>query len=171
MWESVRCVVYNTTYEPLSIVPAKKAILLFFEGKATILEKHATYEVHSISRAWPVPIQLKMNSWVSARSTYRIPAALSPQNIKTRDSYTCQYCGRHKSQLKSREILTIDHVIPKQVGGKHVWENVVTACSTCNHKKDNKSLTQSGMKLTIKPYRPTVFEIWSKSESRFIHRA
>jgi len=43
----------------------------------------------------------------------------------------CHYCGK-------RRVLTLDHVIPLSKGGKHVKENIVPACRSCNsRKKDN----------------------------------
>ena len=69
-------------------------------------------------------------------------------NVFLRDKFTCQYCGDKKD-------LTFDHLLPKSKGGLTDWENVVTACSTCNVKKGGK-LLRSGMKLFSKPYRPTV---------------
>lgn len=73
-------------------------------------------------------------------------------NIMRRDCYTCQYCG-----CKNRSTLTIDHVIPKCLGGKNDWINCVTACFKCNNKKGYKSLKESGLKLLNKPYKP----IWN----------
>ena len=53
-----------------------------------------------------------------------------------RDQYTCQYCG-----LKTRD-LTLDHVIPRHRGGPHTWDNLVTACRSCNHRKGGKALEE-----------------------------
>ena len=67
--------------------------------------------------------------------------------IYKRDGYTCQYCG-----AKTR--LTIDHVIPRCRGGGDTWENLVVACSSCNTKKGNTLLEQTGMKLVRQPRAP-----------------
>jgi 5-methylcytosine-specific restriction endonuclease McrA len=74
---------------------------------------------------------------------------LSKREIFRRDSYTCQYCGSHEG------ILTIDHVIPRRLGGKHSWENLVTACAGCNHRKGGRTAAQAGMKLLKKPVEPS----------------
>ena len=62
--------------------------------------------------------------------------------------YTCQYCG------KSNTTLTIDHVIPKHLGGAHDWSNLVTACSFCNHQKGGRALSETGMSLMRQPKEP-----------------
>ncbi len=36
--------------------------------------------------------------------------------------------------------------------------NVVTACSSCNHKEGGKSLKESGMELRYVPYEPNHYE-------------
>ena len=72
-------------------------------------------------------------------------------NIFKRDRLQCQYCG---DTLPKSE-LTIDHIIPKALGGKTVWENVVCACSKCNRKKGCKNLEEANMKLINKPIKPT----------------
>ena len=48
--------------------------------------------------------------------------------------------------------LTFDHLLPRSKGGETNWDNVVTACSTCNVKKGGKLLKFSGMKLNQYPY-------------------
>ena len=166
MWERVRCVVLNSTYEPLSIVSAKKALILFFEGKASVLTEHPEIKVHSISEAWALPTQLVLKYFVKARPTFRVPARLTPQNLWIRDKYTCQYCGRHRSIFKAGERLTRDHIIPESKGGRDVWENVVTACSSCNNKKADSQLHHTEMTLLKKPHSPSLFEIWSLVETK-----
>ena len=50
--------------------------------------------------------------------------------------------------------MTIDHVIPKSLGGRTVWENVVSACRACNLRKGNKPLEEAGMRLLHRPAKP-----------------
>lgn len=47
--------------------------------------------------------------------------------ILERDHYTCVYCEKHGD--------TIDHVIPKALGGLTTPKNCICACSSCNEKK------------------------------------
>ena len=67
-----------------------------------------------------------------------------------RDHSSCQYCG-------SKSNLTIDHIIPKQKGGKDSWENLIIACSPCNSRKGNRTLVEANMKLMKVPKKPNRF--------------
>ena len=59
------------------------------------------------------------------------------------------WCGSHTSSM------TIDHIIPKDKGGKDSWTNLVTACKKCNIYKGNYSLRERNMKLFKKPVQPS----------------
>jgi 5-methylcytosine-specific restriction endonuclease McrA len=65
-----------------------------------------------------------------------------------RDAYTCQYCGRKGKDL------TLDHVLPKERGGAHTWENLVACCTECNNKKGNLTPHDAGLTLRVQPRRP-----------------
>ena len=78
----------------------------------------------------------------------------SKHNVHIRDKYTCQYC---KTVLEKKQ-LTIDHVIPKDQGGKNSWENTVCSCFDCNNKKSNRTPSQAHMGLRKTPYKPTIME-------------
>jgi hypothetical protein len=51
--------------------------------------------------------------------------------IYQRDSRLCVYCGRTPPEVK----LTVDHVQPRQLGGRNDPSNLVTACRQCNSDK------------------------------------
>ncbi len=76
---------------------------------------------------------------------------LLPRFVFARDNYMCQYCGSTK-----RMNLTIDHVIPKALGGLNTYENCTTACYECNQKKADKTLEDSGMILMSTPVAPFI---------------
>lgn len=164
--ETTRCTVLNASYEPLAVVSAKRGLILVFEGKAVITEEHPQHVIHSAKDIWPIPTQIVLKEFVKSRSTHRIKAILTQRNLFLRDGYTCQYCGRHRSQLKSSEFLTRDHIIPQSKNGKDVWENVTTACSKCNNFKADMLLEDTGMTLKKKPLVPTIFELWSRAGSK-----
>jgi 5-methylcytosine-specific restriction endonuclease McrA len=136
--------VLNSDYEPLNVCNLRRAILLICLGKVDVLHAEPvrirTYdgEMHS-------PSVVKLRHQVKRP----VPQLrLSRRGIFARDRYTCQYCG-----TTARE-LTIDHVVPKRLGGGSSWENLVCCCRRCNTKKGDKSLQSSGMQLKRPPRRP-----------------
>jgi 5-methylcytosine-specific restriction endonuclease McrA len=167
--DSVRCEVLNASYDPLSIVSGRRALNLVLKGKASVLAEHPTFCVISANDVHPVPTQILLKEMVKSRRTTRAQAQLTQRNMFVRDMYTCQFCARHRSELSESEFLTRDHVNPQSKGGKDTWTNVVTACNKCNNKKADFMMDQMNMKFfkpDFKPYAPTVFEIWSKSNSK-----
>ncbi len=44
--DTTRCVVLNATYEPITIVSSKRALILYLEGKAMIVEEHPEQQAH-----------------------------------------------------------------------------------------------------------------------------
>ena len=73
---------------------------------------------------------------------------LPGRELSFRDTSPCQYCGSRTADL------TIDHIIPRSRGGVHSWENLVSACRSCNHRKGGKLLTDSKMRLSRLPFEP-----------------
>jgi 5-methylcytosine-specific restriction endonuclease McrA len=90
-----------------------------------------------------------------AKSSLIDPApALTNAALFARDRMLCLYCGEHFS----RGELTRDHVVPLSRGGLDVWENVVSACISCNVSKGCHTPQQAGMPLLAVPYRPSWVE-------------
>lgn len=79
---------------------------------------------------------------------------LTNQLLFKRDLNVCAYCGH---QFKFAD-LTRDHIHPVSKNGKDVWTNVVTACKSCNRRKDNHLLYEIGWELLYVPYAPSKFE-------------
>jgi hypothetical protein len=123
--------VLNSSYEPINITSWKRAIVLLLKEKAQILSNTVIRLLDYVK----VPLSKIMSHRPSKTMIYK------------RDSNSCQYCGSTRN-------LTIDHVIPKCRGGEDTWENLVVACSSCNTKKGNTLLEQTGMKLRKKPRTP-----------------
>jgi 5-methylcytosine-specific restriction endonuclease McrA len=73
---------------------------------------------------------------------------LTRREIFVRDRYTCQYCGKQTRDL------TIDHVMPRARAGRHTWENLVSACRSCNHRKAGRTPEEAHMHLLTEPRRP-----------------
>lgn len=79
------------------------------------------------------------------------PPSLNNKELFRRDRYMCAYCGH----LFKESSLSRDHIKPKSKGGVDTWMNVVTCCSKCNQKKDDKTLEECGMTLLYVPYVPS----------------
>lgn len=122
-------------------------MVLWFQDKVEILEFHKI-TISSPSRSFQLPAVMRLKQYI--RPYLSLSVRLSRQNIFLRDNHICQYCYTKFSEKK----LTIDHVIPLSKGGRHEWTNVVTACSSCNNKKGDKSLEKSGMRLLAQPEKP-----------------
>lgn len=127
--------VLNANFQPINITSTYRAINLVLADKATLVMNGRGY-IHSVSQAFPLPSVIRLNRMVKRP---RPVVKLTRKEIFRRDNYTCQYCGRQFTNL------TIDHVIPKHMGGSTTWQNVVTACSRCNHLKGGLTPEQSGM--------------------------
>jgi 5-methylcytosine-specific restriction endonuclease McrA len=50
--------------------------------------------------------------------------------------------------------LSLDHVIPRSMGGQNSWSNIVCACTKCNVKKGGRTPKLAHMKLVRKPVKP-----------------
>ncbi len=136
--------VLNQNYEPLNICRVRRAVVLLYYGKAELLE-NGRGELLSVNTSVQIPSVIRLVYMVK-RPRHR--RRLTKYEVLERDHYTCQYCGRQARQL------TIDHVVPRRVGGEHVWENVVTACMACNCKKAGRTPAEAKMKLLSEPKAP-----------------
>jgi 5-methylcytosine-specific restriction endonuclease McrA len=80
----------------------------------------------------------------------RPQVSFSRKNLFARDDNSCQYCGARRDSSE----LTYDHVVPRSLGGKTDWANIVTCCIDCNRKKGGRTPEQAGMRLRRHPKRP-----------------
>jgi len=139
--------VLNSDYLPINITTFRKGFKLVYKGKATVIDQDG-YDMKSTK---PLIIRLVKYATIPYRKV-----VLSRENIFKRDEFICAYCA-------SKHDLTIDHIFPKSKGGKNNWENLITCCFTCNSKKGDRTLEQSGMELLYKPFRPNPLYFMYKS--------
>ena len=139
--------VLNATFEPLSLVSVRRAVVLLLREKAELVE--ATERMlHSANHALPEPLVIRLTRYI------RLPHRSVPPTrgaVILRDVYTCQYCG----DTPGKHGLTVDHVVPRCRGGDHSWTNLTTACKRCNHRKGSMIPREAGMKLLRRPFEPT----------------
>ena len=143
--------VLNQSYEPLNICRVRRAVVLIQIGKAELLE-NGTGFLHSAEELFSIPSVIRLSAMVKRPRSER---KMTRFEIFSRDHYTCQYCGKVTHQL------TLDHVMPRHRGGEHTWENVVSACVTCNRHKAGRTPEEANMKLARKPIRPHNTGIYS----------
>lgn len=158
--------VLNQNYEPLNVCNMRRALVLVIDGKAEVLEEYSC-TIASASRIFQSPSVIRLIYMIRRP---RPKVKLTRREVFIRDNFTCQYCGRQAGDL------TIDHVVPRSRGGGHTWDNLVSACKTCNHRKGGKSVQEARMTLRTDPYEPSagmyytierrvesvIFDAWEK---------
>jgi 5-methylcytosine-specific restriction endonuclease McrA len=128
--------VLNATYEPLCVVPARRALLLVLMQKAVALED-SELVLHSETITLCAPAVVRLTRYV--KIPYRGPVPLTRRAVFVRDGGRCVYCGNAAT--------SIDHVVPRSRGGRHEWDNVVSACRRCNHVKADRTVSDLGWRL------------------------
>ncbi len=148
----VRCLALNASFEPLTMVPVRRALRLVIDGKAEIVESDQAALVRSAKLAVPRPAIIRLVKFIHVPRRFR--RQVTNTFLFARDGYRCQFCHRTQGELKHRECLTRDHLIPISRGGDNDWTNVVTACSSCNTRKGNHLPEEIGMLPMHRPVEP-----------------
>jgi PAS domain S-box-containing protein len=138
-----RALVLNASYQPICVVPVRRAVVLVLKEKADVLvPRDALVRGATIAIQAPSVIRLRY----VVKVPFRARAGLSRRAVFVRDDHTCQYCGGRAEN--------VDHVIPRSRGGLHVWENVVAACRRCNSRKEDRLPHEVGFRLRREPRAP-----------------
>ena len=154
------CLALNASYEPLTIIPVRRAVRLIIDRKADALEVDSARPVRSERFRMDTPVVIRLARFIQIPRRFR--RQVTNTFLFARDAYCCQYCGRHRRDLGYRESLTRDHVKPLSRGGDNGWRNVVTACSKCNLKKADRLPGECGFALRVAPREPNHVElIWA----------
>ena len=148
----VGCLALNASFEPLTMVPMRRALRLVIDGKAEIVEADQDKVVRSERLTLPRPAVIRLTKFIHVPRRFR--RQVTNTFLFARDRYRCQYCGRHIAELRPRESLTRDHLIPLSRGGTNEWTNVVAACSPCNTRKGNRLPEEIGMHPLTHPVEP-----------------
>ncbi len=168
----VGCLALNASFEPLTMVPMRRALRLVIDGKAEIVEAEQDRVVRSERLTMPRPAVIRLTRFIHVPRRFR--RQVTNTFLFARDRYQCQYCGRAAAELRLREALTRDHVIPISRGGSNDWTNVVTACSACNTRKGNRLPHEIGMQPLTHPVEPHFVHLsWAvrrltQTQSRYI---
>src|SRR5437588_559760 len=149
MWEGrvvSSVLVLNQNYEPLNVCNARRALVLVDGGKAEVLE-HAEIPIRTPNRLFPRPSVIRL-VYMIKRPRPRV--RLTRREIFIRDHHACQYCGIRTLDL------TLDDVVPRHRGGRHSWDNLVSACRSCNPRKGGLSPDAVTMHLRGCGHRPSL---------------
>jgi len=148
----VGCLALNASFEPLTMVPMKRALRLVIDGKAVIEAADGAKVVRSERLALPRPAVIRLTKYVNVPRRFR--RQVTNTFLFARDQYRCQFCGRSIVELRPRESLTRDHLVPISRGGTNDWTNVLTACSPCNTRKGSRLPAEIGMYPLTNPVEP-----------------
>ena len=165
--EKCPALVLNADYRPLSYYPLslwswQDSIKSVFLDRVSIVNYYDR-TVRSPSFSMKLPSVIALKSFIRPQSNPNFTRF----NVFLRDKFSCQYCS-------SKNELTFDHLLPRSKGGKTDWNNVVTACSSCNVKKGGRLLKNSGMTLNQWPYQPTTEDLHKNGKNfppNFLHES
>ncbi|MGE5596029.1 MAG: HNH endonuclease [Hyphomicrobiales bacterium] len=138
--------VLNQNYEPLNVCNVRRAMVLVLRGKAEIIETAREF-IHTATSSFPLPSVIRL---VHLIRRPRPRVRLTRKEIFARDGWACVYCGKQTKDL------TLDHVLPRHRGGEHTWENLVSACKPCNHRKAGRTPAEAHMTMRHQPGQPRV---------------
>ena len=150
------------SYYPLSVWSWQDSIKSVFLNRVTIVSNYKR-KIRSPSFEMNLPSVIALKSFIKPSENPNFTRF----NVFLRDKFTCQYCGDKKN-------LTFDHLLPKSKGGLTDWENVVTACSTCNVQKGGNLYKNCGLILSQKPFRPSVDDLHKNGRNfppNFLHES
>lgn len=163
--------VLNRLWQPVNTCCARRAFTLLFLDHAHVVnsDENNVFSTHDIESWISLSSSLRtadaadlvrsvshaflLPKIIVLQSFDRLPKKeikFTRENVFQRDGYTCQYCV---TTFEMKE-LNIDHVIPRDKGGKTTWENVVCSCIRCNTKKANKLPAEANMFPRQKPAEP-----------------
>jgi len=159
--------VLNRLWQAVSVCTVRRAFSLLYMGQAQVVDASSGAFQTLDFGAWhdfsqfqeegdflhSVNFRIQVPQIIVLLMFDRLPkkeVKLTRNNIFERDSHTCQYCGVRFD----RKDLNIDHVLPRDKGGKTTWDNVVCSCIPCNTRKGNYLTHEIGMKPLTKPKRP-----------------
>ncbi len=74
--------------------------------------------------------QVTRQTQQSYRENHSSPYLKMRFKVLARDGFRCRYCGKSAQDKDAR--LVVDHILPKDAGGKDELSNLITACEECN---------------------------------------
>ena len=153
----LKTLVLNADYSPINLMPIQS---IPCEDAITRVFNETCHIVAEYDRLIKTPNPNFRIKWPSVIARNKMEGlgdktvALQRESLYYRDHAVCAYCGR---EVELREA-TMDHVIPKSLGGENSWTNATLACPRCNHTKSN-SLPGDKWKPKHKLYEPNYYQL------------
>ena len=143
-------VLLNADYSFLNVTTWRRAFALDAKGTADVVKYSEEVIRTAGGNILKIPAVMKLIKFI--RTVYKNKVPFSKKNIMVRDDFRCVYCGTKEGRF------TIDHVLPKSLGGKSTFENCVCSCKDCNNKKGNMTCREAMMFPKTKLVAPTISE-------------
>jgi 5-methylcytosine-specific restriction endonuclease McrA len=148
----VNVLLLNASYEPLNIISLKRAVSLLTREVVHAADE-AAVNIRTATGQISVPAVLVLKVY---RNVPRRKTPCTKRGVLQRDNYTCGYCGQPGS--------TVDHIVPRNRGGRLTWSNAITACEKCNGRKGDRTPQEAGMRLLWEPKTPRVNYVVARGE-------
>ncbi len=164
--------VLNRFYMAIRVVDVRRAMTLLYRGCEEVItidgDRYSNYDFDSwceLSLLQALDKQKGEDYMRTPQQEIQVPRIVrlvlydkvprscvrfNRKNLFARDGYRCQYCG----QTRPMSQLSLDHVVPRSLGGRTTWENVVCCCLVCNSRKGGRTPVQAGMRLLTIPVQP-----------------
>ncbi|MCD8482511.1 MAG: HNH endonuclease [Verrucomicrobia bacterium] len=165
-----RVLVLNRNWQAVNIIGVKRAFSLLWQEHAKVINTFDDTLAAVSASEW---LEFSRSRQFFANAEYvrtirmnillpkvmllnefdRLPVAevkFNRQSVFERDNFTCQYSGK----VCRPKDLTLDHVIPRERGGKTTWENIVTCSREVNARKANRLPHEAGLTLLRRPKKP-----------------
>lgn len=156
----MKTLLLNHNFEPLAFISERKAIRLLVKEKVDILSLWTGVKYYFSEGFIELPSVIRLKYEITRRA---IKMVFSRGSVFKRDNFGCQYCGKALNSLD----ITMDHIIPKSMGGRSSFGNCVSSCKTCNLKKGAMSLEEAGMKLLKEPHTPDGYLIVAPKKEQY----
>ena len=167
-----RTLVLNRNWQAVNIVGVRRAFSLLWQDHARVINTSSgdfspldaaewiAYSMNAVpgpdeALIHTVRLRIIVPKVLILRSYDRLPISeikFNRENVFIRDQYTCQSTGKRCRPSD----LTLDHVIPRERGGRTSWENIVTCRRDINSLKANRLPHEAGLRLIRKPAKPRV---------------
>lgn len=156
---SNKVIVLNADYQFMNIVSFERAFLYLAKNKV-VIEKYREKVMTTTEESFKIPLVVRFIYLVKQILNRRVP--WSKKNICIRDNYICAYCGVHDPHH-----MTVDHVVPKSLGGNNTFENCVASCKKCNNLKGDRSCQEMNMFPKHRMVHPTISEFMKQWYKQF----